>query len=122
MNVLLLDVRPSIEFEFGHITGALSAPINELMDKLKLLSKEKEIVAYCRGPFCVLADEAVKILSEQGYNIRRLDEGYPEWKVRQMEKNEVGTVRISTGKHTSGEEIETAVKLITNTVTKLTDH
>ena len=87
-NVLLLDVRPSIEFEFGHITGAVSVPMNELMDKLKLLTKDKEIVAYCRGPFCVLADEAVKILKEQGYNIRRLDEGYPEWKVKQMEMSE----------------------------------
>lgn len=83
-NVLLLDVRPSIEFEFGHITGAVSVPINKLMDKLKLLSKDKEIIAYCRGPFCVLADEAVRILSEQGYNVRRLDEGYPEWKTKQM--------------------------------------
>lgn len=86
-NVLLLDVRPSIEFEFGHITGALSVPINELMKQLKSLSKDKEIIAYCRGPFCVLADEAVKILSEQGYKVRRLDEGYPEWKMKQLEKN-----------------------------------
>lgn len=87
-NILLLDVRPSIEYEFGHITGSISVPINELMVKLKTLSKEKEIVAYCRGPFCVLADEAVKILSEQGYNVRRLDEGYPEWKVKQLEINQ----------------------------------
>jgi rhodanese-related sulfurtransferase/DNA-binding transcriptional ArsR family regulator len=82
-NVLLLDVRPSVEFEFGHITGAISIPGNELMKQLKSLSKDKEIIAYCRGPFCVLADEAVKILSEQGYKVRRLDEGYPEWKMRQ---------------------------------------
>ncbi|MCK9207107.1 MAG: metalloregulator ArsR/SmtB family transcription factor [Salinivirgaceae bacterium] len=86
-NVLLLDVRPSIEFEFGHITGSISVPMNELMGKLKNLSKDKEIIAYCRGPFCVLADEAVKLLSEQGYNVRRLDEGYPEWKMKQLEIN-----------------------------------
>jgi len=86
-NVLLLDVRPPIEYEFGHITGAISIPINELMKKLKTLSKDKEIIAYCRGPFCVLADEAVKILSEKGYNVRRLDEGYPEWKMNQLELN-----------------------------------
>ncbi len=86
-DVLLMDVRPTIEYEFGHITGASSVPMNELMDKLKSLSKNKEIIAYCRGPFCVLADEAVKILSEQGYNVRRLDEGYPEWKMKQLEKN-----------------------------------
>lgn len=85
-NVLLLDVRPSVEFEFGHITGAISMPMNELMKQLKSLSKDKEIIAYCRGPFCVLADEAVKILSEQGYKVRRLDEGYPEWKMKQSGK------------------------------------
>ena len=86
-HVLLLDVRPKIEFEFGHITGAVSIPMNELMTHLKDFSKDKEIIAYCRGPFCVLADEAVKILSEKGYNVRRLDEGYPEWKVKQLEIN-----------------------------------
>jgi len=84
-NVLLLDVRPSIEYEFGHITGAISVPMNELMEQLKNISKDKEIIAYCRGPFCVLADEAVKILSEQGYNVRRLNEGYPEWKLKQLD-------------------------------------
>jgi len=87
-NVLLLDVRPSVEFEFGHITGAVSVPMNELMEQLKSISKDKEIIAYCRGPFCVLADEAVKLLSEQGYNVRRLDEGYPEWKMKQLENNQ----------------------------------
>jgi rhodanese-related sulfurtransferase/DNA-binding transcriptional ArsR family regulator len=85
-NVLLMDVRPSVEYEFGHITGAVSIPMDELLCCLKDFSKEKEIVAYCRGPFCVLADEAVRVLSEQGYKVRRLDEGYPEWKVKQMER------------------------------------
>jgi len=84
-NVLLLDVRPSVEYEFGHITGAISIPMNELMANLKNIAKEKEIIAYCRGPFCVLADEAVKLLKEQGYQVRRLDEGYPEWKIKQLE-------------------------------------
>jgi rhodanese-related sulfurtransferase/DNA-binding transcriptional ArsR family regulator len=88
-NVLLLDVRPSVEFEFGHITGALSVPMNELLEQLKNIKKDKNIIAYCRGPFCVLADEAVKILSEQGYNVRRLDEGYPEWKMKQIEMNQI---------------------------------
>lgn len=86
-DVLLIDVRPTIEYEFGHITGAISIQMDKLIAHLKDFSKEKEIIAYCRGPFCVLADEAVKFLSEQGYNVRRLDEGYPEWKVKQMEKN-----------------------------------
>lgn len=87
-NVLLIDVRPSIEYEFGHIIGAISIPLNELTEKLKNLSKNKEIVAYCRGPFCALSDEAVKILSDQGYNVRRLDEGYPEWKMKHFELNQ----------------------------------
>ncbi len=86
-NVLLLDVRPSVEYEFGHITGAISIPMNELMINLKSIAKDKEIIAYCRGPFCVLADEAVKLLKEQGYQVRRLDEGYPEWKIRQLGGN-----------------------------------
>ena len=84
-NVLLLDVRPAIEFEFGHITGAISIPMNELIANLKDIATGKEIIAYCRGPFCVLADEAVKLLKEQGYHVRRLDEGYPEWKIKQLE-------------------------------------
>ena len=86
-NVLLLDVRPAIEYEFGHITGAISVPMNELMSQLKNIPKYKEIIAYCRGPFCVLADEAVKILNERGYKVRRLDEGFPEWKIRQLGSN-----------------------------------
>jgi rhodanese-related sulfurtransferase len=86
-NVMLLDVRPSNEYDAGHISGAMSVPMNVLMEKLKELPQEKEIVAYCRGPFCVLADEAVKILSEKGYKIRRLGDGYPEWKIRQLEIN-----------------------------------
>lgn len=86
-NILLMDVRPSIEFGFGHITGAISVPMSELMTKLRNVSKDKEIVAYCRGPFCVLADEAVKILHENGFKVRRLDEGYPEWKMKQSEAN-----------------------------------
>jgi len=87
-NVLLLDVRPSIEFEFGHITGAISIPMNELVEQLKDIPLDKEIIAYCRGPFCVLADEAVKLLNEKGYHVRRLDEGYPEWKMKQLEINQ----------------------------------
>jgi len=86
-NVLLLDVRPSVEYEFGHITGAISIPMNELLANLKNIASDKEVIAYCRGPFCVLADEAVKLLKEKGYKVRRLDEGYPEWKIKQLEIN-----------------------------------
>ena len=86
-NVLLLDVRPSAEYEFGHITGAISIPMNELLTNLKNIASDKEVIAYCRGPFCVLADEAVKLLKEKGYKVRRLDEGYPEWKIKQTMSN-----------------------------------
>jgi rhodanese-related sulfurtransferase len=85
--VILLDVRPSTEYHFGHITGAVSVPMNELIDNLKNIVIEKEIIAYCRGPFCALADEAVKILSGLGYKVRRLDVGYPEWKIKQSDLN-----------------------------------
>lgn len=84
-NVLLMDVRPSHEYMFGHITSAVSIPMEELFDKLKNISRDKEIIAYSRGPFCFWADQAVKTLTEEGYNIRRLDEGYPEWRVKQLE-------------------------------------
>lgn len=87
-NVLLMDVRPVSEYELGHITGAVSVPMKELLCCLKDFSKEDEIIAYCRGPFCVLADEAVKILTENGFKVRRLDEGYPEWKIKQLENNQ----------------------------------
>jgi rhodanese-related sulfurtransferase/DNA-binding transcriptional ArsR family regulator len=83
-NILLLDVRPSAEYESGHISGAISVPLNNLTSQLRNLSNDKEIIAYCRGPFCVLADEAVKILNEEGYRVRRLDQGYPEWSVNQL--------------------------------------
>lgn len=88
-NVLLMDVRPSFEYELGHISGAISVPLDELLCCLKDFSKEKEIIAYCRGPFCALADEAVKVLGEQGYKVRRLDDGYPEWKLKKHENNQI---------------------------------
>lgn len=84
-NILLLDVRPTVEYESGHINGAVSIPLTDLMCCLKDFSTKTEIIAYCRGPFCVLADEAVRVLTENGFNVRRLDEGYPEWKIRQLE-------------------------------------
>ncbi|MFW6327344.1 MAG: metalloregulator ArsR/SmtB family transcription factor [Bacteroidota bacterium] len=83
-HVMLMDVRPKVEYELGHIDGAVSAPINELLCCLKNFSREKEIIAYCRGPFCVLADEAVKVLREKGFKVRRMDDGYPEWKIKQV--------------------------------------
>lgn len=78
-EITILDVRPKTEFEEGHIAGALNIPVNNLPDNLDDLPEDQEIVAYCRGPFCVFADDAVELLNEKGFNAKRLDEGFPEW-------------------------------------------
>ena len=78
-DVVVLDVRPSAEFGAGHIPGARSVPIGELR-RLRSLSKDIEIVAYCRGPYCAYADEAVRQLRRRGYTAARLEDGFPEWK------------------------------------------
>jgi len=77
-DTVVLDVRPSPEFEAGHIAGARSVPIGELR-RLRSLSKDIDIVAYCRGPYCVYADDAVRQLRRRGFNARRLEDGFPEW-------------------------------------------
>ena len=81
-NVVLLDVRPETEFNNGHISGAINIPIEALASGLKKLPKNKEYVAYCRGPFCVFADEAVHLLTKKGFNAKRLSEGFPDWKMK----------------------------------------
>jgi rhodanese-related sulfurtransferase len=78
-DVVVLDVRPRAEFEAGHIAGARSVPVDELR-RLRSLAKDVEIVAYCRGPYCVYADEAVRQLRRRGFDARRLEDGFPEWK------------------------------------------
>ncbi len=78
--VTVLDVRPPEEYAAGHLPGAINIPLAELEQHLAELPKENEVVAYCRGPYCVLAFEAVRRLREQGYQARRLENGYPEWK------------------------------------------
>jgi len=83
-KVTLLDVRPESEYKQGHIANAISMPIEELSKRLKELPKRSEIIAYCRGPFCVYADEAVSILNKEGYKARRLEEGFPDWKVKEL--------------------------------------
>ena len=79
-EVLLLDVRPDSEFAAGHIAGARSVPIAELRRHLRALPKDADVVAYCRGPYCVYADEAVRELTRRGIRARRLIDGFPEWK------------------------------------------
>ncbi len=78
--VTVLDVRPPDEYAAGHLPGAINIPLSELKQHLAKLPKKREVVAYCRGPYCVLAFEAVRRLREQGYKARRLENGYPEWK------------------------------------------
>jgi rhodanese-related sulfurtransferase/DNA-binding MarR family transcriptional regulator len=79
-EVLILDVRPTTEYAAGHIAGARSTPISELRRHLRALPRDAEVVAYCRGPYCVYADEAVRELNRRGFQARRLIDGYPEWK------------------------------------------
>ena len=79
-QVILLDVRPSPEYQAGHLPQARSIPVTELETRLEELPREQEIVAYCRGPYCVFADEAVTLLRSHGFVARRLEEGVPEWR------------------------------------------
>lgn len=79
-DVVILDTRPEHEYHAGHIAGAVSVPVDELQKRLRGLSKGKEYVAYCRGPYCVYADRAVEILRANGRRARRLKDGFPEWK------------------------------------------
>ena len=92
-DVVILDVRPELEYQSGHIPEARSIPIAELETRLGELSRDQEIIAYCRGPYCVFADEAVTLLQKHGYRARRMVEGLPDWQAlnlpveSMMEKN-----------------------------------
>jgi len=79
-DVVVLDVRPPEEYAAGHIAGALSLPLAELRRRLADLPTSVKIVAYCRGPYCVLAAEAVRLLRQRGFDAARLSDGYPEWR------------------------------------------
>jgi rhodanese-related sulfurtransferase len=80
-DVVLVDVRPEAEYEAGHIEGARSMPHNELERRLAELPPDAEVVAYCRGPYCAYAHEAVRQLHAAGRSARRLEEGWPEWRL-----------------------------------------
>jgi DNA-binding transcriptional ArsR family regulator len=80
-EVVLVDVRPSVEFAAGHITGARSIPLEELQDRLAELPEGREVVAYCRGPFCAYAHDAVRQVQTSGRSARRLRMGWPEWQL-----------------------------------------
>lgn len=79
-QVVVLDVRPEAEYRAGHIAGARSAPVNELDAQVGELNRGGEVIAYCRGPYCVYADDAVRLLCARGLEARRLDVGFPEWR------------------------------------------
>jgi rhodanese-related sulfurtransferase len=79
-DVVVLDVRPEAEYDAGHIAGARSVPLPALDSFAEGLSPRREIVAYCRGPYCVYADDAVRLLRRRGLKARRLDVGFPEWR------------------------------------------
>src|SRR4051812_48153977 len=80
-DIVLVDVRPSEEYAAGHIEGARSIPLDELHQRLAELPADREVVAYCRGPFCAYAHEAVRTLRATGRRARRLEEGWPEWQL-----------------------------------------
>jgi rhodanese-related sulfurtransferase len=78
--VTVIDVRPEVEYEQGHIPTARSVPVEKLKRELAELPRDVEVVAYCRGPYCVYSDEAVRLLHQNGFRARRLTEGFPEWR------------------------------------------
>jgi len=79
-SVTLLDVRPALEYRQGHIPDARSIPVEELEQRLDELPRDREVVAYCRGPYCVFSDEAAELLQTHGFRVRRFEEGFPEWR------------------------------------------
>lgn len=83
-DVVVLDVRPEAEYRAGHIPGARSVPVARLEAYLEEIPKDREVVAYCRGPYCVFSDEAVALLRSRGYQARRLAEGLPDWRAAGM--------------------------------------
>ncbi len=81
-EVTVLDVRPPEEYHAGHIPGALSIPVGELKARLKELPKDREVIAYCRGPYCVMAVEAVELLRKKGFSAQRMELGVNDWRAR----------------------------------------
>jgi rhodanese-related sulfurtransferase len=94
-EVTVVDVRPADEFAAGHLPGAVSIPLPELKQRLKELPKRREVVAYCRGPYCVMAIDAVELLRSAGYRAERLEDGVADWRARGLaiETSEVHDVR-----------------------------
>jgi rhodanese-related sulfurtransferase len=83
-DLVVLDVRPAAEYAAGHLPGAVSIPVGELRRRLAELPADREVVAYCRGPYCAFAHEAVELLREEGFAARRLEDGLPEWQAARL--------------------------------------
>jgi rhodanese-related sulfurtransferase len=92
-DVVLVDVRPEEEFAAGHIDGARSIPLEELEQRLAELPADRDVVAYCRGPFCAYAHEAVRQLQEAGRSAMRLEDGWPEWRLAETNTDKAKTRR-----------------------------
>ena len=90
-RAVVIDVRPTLEYAAGHIPGARSIPIDQLEGAVDALPRSREIIAYCRGPYCVNADDAVRLLHAKGCRARRLDTGYPEWERAGLPSDQVAT-------------------------------
>ena len=86
-EAMVIDVRPATEYDAGHIEGAVNIPLESLTQRLSKLPKDQEIVAYCRGPYCMMSFDAVEQLRQHGYRARRLEDGFPEWKTDQLPVN-----------------------------------
>ncbi len=95
-KVMLIDVRPEEEYKAGHIPNAVSIPLSQLKKRLHELPRNRTIVAYCRGPLCVMAVEAAKILKQKKFRAIRMEDGYVEWKLKQPEKSHRKPESIST--------------------------
>lgn len=84
-NLNIIDVRPEKEYENGHIETARSIPVDQLEERINELPQDDEVVVYCRGPFCVFADDAVQLLKSKGFNVKRLEVGYPDWALEDLD-------------------------------------
>jgi rhodanese-related sulfurtransferase len=101
-GVVLLDVRPELEYRQGHIAGARSIPVAELERRVAELPRGREVVAYCRGPYCVYSDEAAELLQSKGFQVRRFSAGFPEWRAAGLP--------VEAGVGTNGVGPTTAIK------------